>query len=170
MLADSEKDELKYYSYRQFCEHYGTWCDDNEEDAHFSHVIAQTMEVDFAGKTFEMTDRLTGEITDIPVYKKAVSASHPLFQEFRIWDKIHNIKLIQLESKDAEGKSETNVDITSQYFGPDDYQALFNHFNNRSTVAIDDFLTFCKDRFKLDIGKKGERKTPSFYQGTFGLA
>ena len=49
-----EKDNLKYYSYRQFCERYGMWCNDNEEDAHFSHVIAQTMEVDFAGKTFEM--------------------------------------------------------------------------------------------------------------------
>lgn len=106
----------------------------------------------------EDLNKNTGEVIEIPVYKKAVSASHPLFQEFRIWDKIHNIKLIQLESKDAEGKSETNVDITSQYFKPDDYQALFNHFNNRSTVAIDDFLTFCRDQFKLDIGKKGERK------------
>lgn len=106
----------------------------------------------------EDVNTTTGEVTDIPVYKKAVSASHPLFQEFRICDKIHNIKLIQLESKDAEGKSETNVDITSKYFKPEDYQALFNHFNNRSSVAIDDFLSFCKDRFKLDIGKKGERK------------
>ncbi|WP_295222509.1 type II CRISPR RNA-guided endonuclease Cas9 [uncultured Chryseobacterium sp.] len=106
----------------------------------------------------EDVNTATGEIIDIPVYKKAVSASHPLFQEFRIWDKIHNIKLIQLESKNAQGESETNVDITSNYFKSEDYQALFNHFNNRSSVAIDDFLTFCKDRFKLDIGKKGERK------------
>ncbi len=100
----------------------------------------------------------TGEVIEIPVNKKAVSASHPLFQEFRIWDKIHNIRLIQLESKDADGNSETNVDITSQYFKPTNYQALFNHFNGRSTVGIDDFLTFCKEQFKLDIGKKGERK------------
>ena len=100
----------------------------------------------------------TGEVVETPVYKKAVSASHPLFQEFRIWDKIHNIRLIQLESKDADGNSETNVDITSQFFKPENYQALFNHFNGRSTVAIDDFLTFCREQFKLDIGKKGERK------------
>lgn len=100
----------------------------------------------------------TGEVIEIPIYKKAVSASHPMFQEFRIWDKIHNIRLIQLESKDADGNSETNVDITSQYFKPENYQALFNHFNGRSTVTIDDFLSFCKEQFKLDIGKKGERK------------
>ena len=76
-----EKDELKYYSYRQFCEHYGTWCDDNEEDAHFSHVIAQTMEVDFAGKTFKMTDRLTGEITDIVVFVTVLPYSQMIYAE-----------------------------------------------------------------------------------------
>ncbi|MDP2414943.1 type II CRISPR RNA-guided endonuclease Cas9 [Daejeonella sp.] len=106
----------------------------------------------------EEVDTTTGEVTKRPVYKKVVSASHPLFQEFRIWDKIHNIRLIQLEAKDAEGKSETNVDITSQYFKPEDYQVLFEHFNKRSTVAINDFLEFCKTQFGLDIGKKGERK------------
>lgn len=112
-------------------------------------------EIDYWKKDVNTT---TGEITEIPIYKKAVSASHPLFQEFRIWDKIHNIRLVQLEGKDAEGNSETNIDITSKYFKPEDYQALFSHFNNRSTVAIDDFLEFCKKQFKLDIGKKGERK------------
>ena len=103
-------------------------------------------------------DNWKEDVNEIPVYKKAVSASHPLFQEFRIWDKIHNVRLIQLESKDADGNTETNIDITTQYFKPENYQALFNHFNGRSTVAIDDFLTFCKEQFKLDIGKKGERK------------
>lgn len=76
-----EKDDLKYYSYRQFCERYGIWCDDNEEDAHFSHVIAQTMEVDFAGKTFEVTDRLTGEITDIVVFVAVLPYSQKIYAE-----------------------------------------------------------------------------------------
>lgn len=76
-----EKDNLTYYSYRQFCERYGMWCDDNEEDAHFSHVIAQTMEVDFAGKTFEMIDRLTGEITDIVVFVAVLPYSQMIYAE-----------------------------------------------------------------------------------------
>lgn len=76
-----EKDNLKYYSYRQFCERYGMWCNDNEEDAHFSHVIAQTMEVDFAGKTFEMTDRLTGEIMDIVVFVAVLPYSQMIYAE-----------------------------------------------------------------------------------------
>ena len=103
-------------------------------------------------------DTTTGEVLAIPVYKKAVPASHPLFQEFRIWDKIHNIKLIQLDKRNSDGKTETNVDITSQCFNLEGYNALFEHFNKRSTVAIDDFLEFCKKQFGLDIGKKGERK------------
>ena len=76
-----EKDNLKYYSYRQFCERYGMWCNDNEEDAHFSHVIAQTMEVDFAGQTFEMIDRLTGEIMDIVVFVAVLPYSQMIYAE-----------------------------------------------------------------------------------------
>ena len=76
-----EKDNLKYYSYRQFCERYGMWCNDNEEDTHFSHVIAQTMEVDFAGKTFEMIDRLTGEIMDIVVFVAVLPYSQMIYAE-----------------------------------------------------------------------------------------
>lgn len=76
-----EKDNLKYYSYRQFCERYGMWCNDNEEDADFSHVIAQTMEVDFAGKTFEMINSLTGEIMDIVVFVSVLPYSQMIYAE-----------------------------------------------------------------------------------------
>ena len=44
----------KYYSYRQFCANYVTWCKENEETMHFQAVKAQKMEVDFAGKTFSI--------------------------------------------------------------------------------------------------------------------
>lgn len=91
-----EKDNLKYYSYRQFCERYGMWCNDNAEDAHFSHVIAQTMEVDFAGKTFEMIDRLTGEIMDIVVFVAVLPYSQMIYAEGMIstkepqWIQVNN--------------------------------------------------------------------------------
>ena len=76
-LADS----CKFYSYRQFCERYGVWCEDNDEDAHFSPVIGQTMEVDFAGKTFELVDRLTGEITSIIVFASILPYSQFIYAE-----------------------------------------------------------------------------------------
>ena len=55
-------EEKKFYQYRQFCELYAKWCDENYETAHFNAIIGQTMEVDFAGKTFELIDKYTGEI------------------------------------------------------------------------------------------------------------
>ena len=56
---------LKFYSYRQFCENYTKWCEENKETLHFNAVIGQKMEVDFAGKTFHMVDHLTGELLEI---------------------------------------------------------------------------------------------------------
>jgi transposase len=91
-----EKDGLKFYSYRQFCERYGKWCSDNEESAHFTPIIAQTMEVDFAGKTFRMTDRLTGEISDIVVFVAVLPYSQMIYAEGMIstkepqWIQVNN--------------------------------------------------------------------------------
>ena len=46
---------VKFYSYRQFCENYAKWCEENKETLHFNAVIGQKMEVDFAGKTFQIS-------------------------------------------------------------------------------------------------------------------
>lgn len=107
-------------------------------DSKKSDIIDCKYEIDYWK---EEVDKNTGEVRQISVYKKAVSASHPLFQEFRIWDKIHNIKLIQLEGLDEDGTSETNLDVTKIYFKTtEDYVALYNHFNTRKIVAIKDYL------------------------------
>lgn len=95
-----ETDALKYYSYRQFCERYSMWCDENEETAHFTPIIAQTMEVDFAGKTFEMTDRLTGEVSVIVVFVAVLPYSQMIYAEGMIstkepqWIQVNNNALI----------------------------------------------------------------------------
>lgn len=74
-----EAEELKFYSYRQFCERYSIWCDENNEDAHFTPIIGQTMEVDFAGQTFNMTDKLTGEIITIVVFVAVLPYSQMIY-------------------------------------------------------------------------------------------
>ena len=43
-------------------------CRTTRETLHFNAVIGQKMEVDFAGKTFQMVDRLTGEVVEIVVH------------------------------------------------------------------------------------------------------
>lgn len=100
-------------------------------------------------------DEETGEITKKkePVHIKVVPASHPIFQEFRIWDKLHNLRLIQLE-KEVEGKLRTNQDITKEYFKSEkEYQELFEELNNRKSLNQEQFLKFCKDKLYVPYNK-----------------
>ena len=73
--------EVKPYQYRQFCELYARWCNENYETLHIQAVIAQKMEVDFAGKTFELIDKLTGEITTIVVFVAVLPYSQYIYAE-----------------------------------------------------------------------------------------
>lgn len=72
---------LKFYSYRQFCENYTRWCEEYKETLHFSAVIGQKMEVDFAGKTFRMVDHLTGEVLEIIVFVAVLPYSQYIYAE-----------------------------------------------------------------------------------------
>ncbi|MFN8268560.1 MAG: HNH endonuclease domain-containing protein [Chitinophagales bacterium] len=101
------------------------------------------------GSPIEEIDKETGEIKlkKQPVYLKVVSTSHPIFQEFRIWDKLHNLRLIQIE-KEINGKIETNVDITEDYFTPDTYEKLFELLNNHKTLSQSKLIEFLKPKFK----------------------
>ena len=73
--------DLKFYSYRQFCENYAKWCEENKETLHFNAVIGQKMEVDFAGKTFRLTDRLTGESAEVVVFVAVLPYSQYIYAE-----------------------------------------------------------------------------------------
>lgn len=72
---------LKSYSYRQYCENYTKWCEQNKEALHFNAVIAQKMEVDFAGKTFYLVDPLTGETLEIVVFVAILPYSQYIYAE-----------------------------------------------------------------------------------------
>ena len=74
-------EERKFYQYRQFCDLYAKWCEENYETFHFTAVIGQKMEVDFAGRTFAMTDRLTGEFAAIVVFVAVLPYSQFIYAE-----------------------------------------------------------------------------------------
>jgi transposase len=76
-----QADEKKYYQYRQFCELYGLWCEENYETVHLQAVIGQKMEVDFAGQTFDLTDKITGELTTIVVFVAVLPYSQMIYAE-----------------------------------------------------------------------------------------
>lgn len=104
-----------------------------------------------------VVDKKTGEITEKsePVYLKVVSISHPIFQEFRIWDKLHNLRLIQIE-KEINGKIETNVDVTEDYFTSTAYHNIFTLLNNQKSLNQKQFLEFCKNKLSVPYDKKKE--------------
>lgn len=73
--------EAKPYQYRQFCERYAKWCEENYETIHIQAVIGQKMEVDFAGKTFNLIDKLTGETTPVVVFVAILPYSQYIYAE-----------------------------------------------------------------------------------------
>jgi len=101
------------------------------------------------GMPIEEVDNETGEVSvkKEPFYHKVVSASHPYFQEFRIWDKLHNLRLIQIE-KEVGGKTQTNVDVTEEYFTNETYQGLFELLNAKNSLKQTGFFDFIKTIFK----------------------
>ena len=74
-------EEKKPYQYRQFCDLYARWCEENYETIHLQAVIGQKMEVDFAGKTFDLIDKITGEVSDIVVFVAVLPYSQYIYAE-----------------------------------------------------------------------------------------
>ena len=64
-------------------------------------------------------DSETGEVQAIPV--KCVAKSHPLFQEFRIWQFVSNLRIYD---------NETNVDVTDEYLTTENRINLFEWLNS----------------------------------------
>jgi len=80
-VKQCRSEEKKFYQYRQFCELFSEWCEENYETAHFNAIIGQTMEVDFAGKTIPVTDRLSGETGAIVVFVAVLPYSQYIYAE-----------------------------------------------------------------------------------------
>lgn len=73
-----------------------------------------------------------GNIQRTPL--KCVSKSHPLFQEFRLWQFISNLRIYQRE-KMVNGSLKTDVDVTSTFLqGEQDYVALYEWLNERQSI------------------------------------
>ena len=83
---------------------------------------------------------------------KCIAKSNPLFQEFRLWQFVHNLRIYQRERTISDGqldlfgnvssgKLQTDVDVTDELLKTeDDYVALFDWLNNRATIKQDTLL------------------------------
>ena len=85
---------------------------------------------------------------------KCIAKSNPLFQEFRLWQFIQNLRIYQRE-KDVAGKLLTDVDITNDILkSEDEYVALFDWLNDRASIKQDSLLKYVlKEKFKKEKGK-----------------
>ena len=93
---NSRAEGKKPYSYRQFCSRFADWCDENNAYLTMVAYSGQSMEVDFAGNTFRMADRLTGEISIITVFVAILPYSGRIYAEGMIstkephWIQVNN--------------------------------------------------------------------------------
>ena len=83
---------------------------------------------------------------------KCIALSNPLFQEFRLWQFIQNLRIYQREriisdgqmdlfSSSQTGKLQTDVDVTTEFLkSEEDYVRLFDWLNSRSAIKQDTLL------------------------------
>ena len=75
---------------------------------------------------------------------KCIPKSHPLFQEFRLWQFIHNLRIF----KKLDGADDEN--ITKEIFSiEEDYEHLFEYLNDRKGINQTLFLKYLKKEKKI---------------------
>lgn len=98
------------------------------------------------------TDKKTGEIKKS--YVKCIAKSNPIFQEFRLWQFIRNIKIYQRE-KEVEGRMKVDEDVTSEFLSShEDYARLFDYLNVQKSIDQDSLF---KNYFKIKKGRGGTK-------------
>ncbi len=79
-----------------------------------------------------------GEIKEKPV--KCISKSHPLFQEFRIWEYVHNIKVFKKEERDTNNVLRNDVDKTDEILTNEMKVKLFDAFDLKKELSQSQIL------------------------------
>ncbi len=101
-----------------------------------------------------VTDKITGEEKETRVAEpvKAISKSHPMYQEFRLWQFLKNLKIYQ--KNDNNGKLIDKV-ITSELFQTEaDWVELFNFLNQRKEVEQKNIIQYLISKKGIDKKQK----------------
>ena len=83
-----------------------------------------------------------GVKTNVPL--KCIARSNPFFQEFRLWQFIKRLRIIQLETVNAQGVKLVNQEVTEKYLTPQVRESLFAFLNNKKEVTQSAILRFLK--------------------------
>ncbi len=72
---------------------------------------------------------------------KCISKSHPLFQEFRLWKFVGNLRIYQ-SGKDSAGRPVDDIDVTPDFLPDEESRtSLFDWLNDRADIKETDLLT-----------------------------
>jgi len=89
---------------------------------------------------YQYINKETGEILHKPI--KCIPKSNPLFQEFRLWQFIQNLRIYQKE-KNVNGKLKINVDVTSEFLkNEDEVCSLYEWLNERDSITQEQLLKY----------------------------
>lgn len=93
-------------------------------------------------RTFRKINKETGKTETVKKPLKAIPKSHPLFQEFRLWQFLKNLKIYQKEAI-IDGKTKINYDVTNTFLKTEDDRAdLFNYLNKRKEVESKQIIQY----------------------------
>ncbi|KAA6332298.1 CRISPR-associated endonuclease Cas9 [termite gut metagenome] len=96
-----------------------------------------------------------GEKQSVPL--KCIAKSNPLFQEFRLWQFLQNLRIYACGDKEENGKLKIDADVTPDFLpSKDAYVALFEWLNDKKEIKQD---TLLQSFFKIKK-EKGEDKLP----------
>ena len=85
-------------------------------------------------------DKITKE--EHKIHIKCIAKSHPLFQEFRLWQFIHNLKLYQYE-RYIDGKLLPEYDITGELLSDNSiYADLYEWLSQKDKINMNTVLSF----------------------------
>ncbi len=89
---------------------------------------------------YQYVDKQTGEVVSKSI--KCIPKSHPLYQEFRLWQFVQNLRIYQRE-KMTGGKLKMDVDVTAEFLKTEeDVVALFEWLNERDSVSQEQLLKY----------------------------
>lgn len=105
----------------------------------------------FETRSFQKVNEETGKIETISQSIKAISKSHPLFQEFRLWQWIQNLKILDTTLTD-NGKDK---DITAALLiNEDDWTDLYDFLSLRSEVEQKHIIDYFVKKKRLEKSEK----------------
>ncbi|MBL4745356.1 MAG: CRISPR-associated protein Csn1 [Flavobacteriaceae bacterium] len=105
----------------------------------------------YESRTYYLKNKETKVREKITEGLKVISKSNPLFNEFRLWQFLKNLKIYQLQD-------EKDIEITSQCIGNDeDWCNLFDFLNKRKEVEQKHIIDFL-----IKEGKLSKKEKPNY--------